>query len=130
MKTEKKVILTPNAPQPIGPYSQAVQLGNLIFCSGQIPLDPRSGEVVAPGDVEGQARKALENLQALLQAAGSSCDRVVKTTIFLKSMGDFPKVNAIYGEFFKEQPPARSTVEVARLPKDVLVEVEAIAFKE
>jgi 2-iminobutanoate/2-iminopropanoate deaminase len=124
---KKEAVLSKNAPQPIGPYSQAIRSGNLLFCSGQIALDPATGQVVAPTDVEAQTRKLMENLGAVLQAGGASFDEVVKTTIFLKSMGDFPKVNEIYGSFFKGTPPARSTVEVSRLPKDVLVEVEAIA---
>jgi 2-iminobutanoate/2-iminopropanoate deaminase len=124
---KKEAVLSKNAPQPIGPYSQAIRSGTLLFCSGQIALDPATGQVVAPTDVEAQTRKLMENLGAVLQAGGASFDEVVKTTIFLKSMGDFPKVNEIYGSFFKGTPPARSTVEVSRLPKDVLVEVEAIA---
>jgi 2-iminobutanoate/2-iminopropanoate deaminase len=124
--TARKVILTASAPQPIGPYSQAVRLGNLLFCSGQIPLDAASGQVV-PGDVAAQAQKVMENVEAVLKAGGASFDRVVKTTIFLKSMNDFPRVNEVYGKYFPSNPPARSTVEVARLPKDVLVEIEAIA---
>lgn len=127
-KTELKPILTPHAPQPIGPYSQAVQAGSLIFCSGQIALDPVSGQVAAP-DVEGQTRVVMKNVVALLEAAGSSLSRVAKTTIFLKNMADFPKVNEIYGSFIRGIPPARSTIEVARLPKDVLVEIEVIAVK-
>ena len=124
--TPRKIILTQNAPQPIGPYSQAVRMGEWLFCSGQIAIDPKDGQIHA-SDVEGQTRQVMENLKAVLVAGGASCSSVVKTTIFLKSMGDFPKVNAIYGNYFAENPPARSTVEVARLPKDVLVEVEAIA---
>jgi 2-iminobutanoate/2-iminopropanoate deaminase len=123
--------LTPNAPQPIGPYSQAIQVGNLLFCSGQIPLDPASGQLVGAEDVEAQTRQAMKNLVAVLQAANCTMKNVVKTTIFLKSMNDFPKVNAIYGEFVSQAggvAPARSTVEVARLPKDVWVEVEALAI--
>jgi len=123
---QRKVVLTQDAPQPIGPYSQAVRMGEWLFCSGQIAIDPKDGQIHA-SDVEGQTRQVLENLQAVLKAGGASCASVVKTTIFLKSMGDFPKVNAIYGNYFTENPPARSTVEVARLPKDVLVEIEAIA---
>ena len=122
------MILTPNAPKPIGPYSQAIRAGGLLFCSGQIPLDPETGDLVGSGDVVAQARQVLTNLSAVLEAGGSNLGSVVKTTIFLKSMGDFPKVNAIYEEFFKAPAPARSTVEVARLPKDVLVEIEAIAI--
>jgi len=123
---EKKIILTKDSPSPIGPYSQAVRLGDWLFCSGQIAIDPRDGQIHAT-DVESQTRVVMQNLKAVLEAGGSSCAQVVKTTIFLKSMNDFPKVNAIYGEYFASNPPARSTVEVARLPKDVLVEVEAIA---
>jgi 2-iminobutanoate/2-iminopropanoate deaminase len=128
MTFQKQVILTPKAPQPIGPYSQAIQAGNLVFCSGQIPLDPASGQVVGT-DVVVQSRQVMENMKAVLEAAGTSFDGVVKTTIFLKNMGDFPKVNEVYATYFKGTPPARSTVEVARLPKDVLVEVECIAMK-
>ena len=122
----KKIILTQDAPQPIGPYSQAVRVGDLLFCSGQIPLDPVTGQVVSQ-DVMGQTKKVMENLNAVLIAAGCSWSSVVKTTIFLKSMNDFPKVNEVYGAHFSKEPPARSTVEVARLPKDVLVEIEMIA---
>jgi 2-iminobutanoate/2-iminopropanoate deaminase len=123
---KKEPVLSKNAPQPIGPYSQAIRTGSFLFCSGQIPLDAVTGQVSAQ-DIQGQTKKAMENLGAVLQAGGATFDDVVKTTIFLKSMNDFPKVNEIYGSFFKETPPARSTVEVSRLPKDVLVEVEAIA---
>jgi 2-iminobutanoate/2-iminopropanoate deaminase len=125
-----QAILTKNAPQPIGPYSQAIRSGNLLFCSGQIALDPASGQVVSPNDVEGQTRQVMKNVVAVLEAAGATLKHVVKTTIFLKSMGDFPKVNEIYGSYITEAggiAPARSTVEVARLPKDLLVEVEVIA---
>jgi 2-iminobutanoate/2-iminopropanoate deaminase len=132
MASQKEVVLTKNAPQPIGPYSQAISVpsvGGLVFCSGQIPLDPASGELVGGSDVQAQARRVLDNVKAVLEAAGTTLDQVVKTTIFLKSMGDFPKVNEIYGQYFKGATPARSTVEVARLPKDVLVEIECIALK-
>jgi 2-iminobutanoate/2-iminopropanoate deaminase len=125
--SKKEPVLSKNAPAPIGPYSQAIRSGHMLFCSGQVALDAASGQVVGPTDVEVQTRKVMENLGAVLQAGGASFDEVVKTTIFLKSMGDFPKVNEIYGSYFKGTPPARSTVEVSRLPKDVLVEVEAIA---
>ncbi len=129
MQMHKEAILTPNAPQPIGPYSQAIQAGPWLFCSGQIALDPKSGQVVAPTDVEGQTKQVMLNIKGVLDQAGVGFDNVVKTTIFLKSMGDFPKVNEVYGGYFKKTPPARSTVEVSRLPKDVLVEVEVIALK-
>lgn len=123
----KKIILTENAPAPIGPYSQAVAHGGMLYCSGQIPLDPRTGTMVGEGDVSKQAEQVLKNLGAVLEKAGASYSSVLKTTIFLKSMADFPKVNEVYGKYFRENPPARSTVEVARLPKDVWVEIEAIA---
>jgi 2-iminobutanoate/2-iminopropanoate deaminase len=125
----RQIVLTDKAPQPIGPYSQAVRVGEWLFCSGQIAIDPKDGQIHA-SDVEGQTKQVLENLKAVLEAGGAKCSTVVKTTIFLKSMGDFPKVNEIYGAYFRENPPARSTVEVSRLPKDVLVEVEAIARVE
>jgi 2-iminobutanoate/2-iminopropanoate deaminase len=124
--SKKEAVLSKNAPAPIGPYSQAIRSGHLLFCSGQVALDAVTGQVSAQ-DVEGQTRKVMENMGAVLQAGGATFDEVVKTTIFLKSMNDFPKVNEIYGSYFKGTPPARSTVEVSRLPKDVLVEVEAIA---
>lgn len=124
----KKAILTKDAPQPIGPYSQAIQAGDLLFLSGQIPLDPHTGELVAPENVEGQTEQVLKNLEAVLKAAQTDFDSVVRCTIFLKDMGDFPKVNAIYAKAFEGMiPPARACVEVARLPKDVLVEIDAIA---
>ncbi len=121
-----KVILSPQAPKPIGPYSQAVAARGFLFCSGQIGLDPETGQVVS-ANVGDQTKRVLENLRAVLEAGGASFECVVKTTIFLKSMADFPKVNEVYGAYFKESPPARSTVEVSRLPKDVLVEIEAVA---
>ena len=125
---KKKIIFTENAPKPIGPYSQAVQAGQLLFCSGQVPLHPQTGEVVSQDVVE-QAQQVMRNLQAVLNAADYDWSSVVKTTIFLKSMNDFPKVNEVYSSYFKSEPPARSTIEVARLPKDVLVEIELIASR-
>ena len=128
MATERTVISTTSAPAAIGPYSQAIVAGDLVFCSGQIPLDPQTGELV--GDtIDVQTRRVLDNLAALLTAAGSSLQHVVKTTIFLLDMNDFQAVNAIYSEYFGTEPPARSTVQVARLPRDVRVEIEAIALK-
>jgi 2-iminobutanoate/2-iminopropanoate deaminase len=124
----KKVILTQDAPAPIGPYSQAIETGNMLFCSGQIPLDPKTNQVFT-GDVKGQAELVMKNVEAVLTAAGYSFNSVVKTTIFLTNMGDFQTVNEVYGRFFKEQPPARSTVQVAALPKGVNVEIEVIATK-
>ncbi len=124
---DKKIIFTANAPAPIGPYSQGTMIHNkIVFTAGQIPLDPQTGAVV-PGDIKAQTRKVLENLKAILEAAGASIDSVVKTTVFIKDMNEFPAMNEVYGEFFKVAPPARTTVEVSRLPKDVKVEIEAIA---
>lgn len=123
---KKEAVLTKDAPAPIGPYSQAIKVGNLLFCSGQIPLDPVTG-VMVPGDVKEQTKRVMENIEAVLKAGGATFDHIAKTTIFLKSMGDFPLVNEIYGTYFKGTPPARSTVEVARLPKDVSVEIEVLA---
>lgn len=120
-------ISTDKAPAAIGPYSQAIRAGDLIFCSGQIGLDPASGEL-AKGDVQEQTRRALQNLTEVLEASGSGLDRVVKTTIFLASMDDFTAVNETYAEFFPKDPPARSTVAVKDLPKAALVEIEAIAL--
>ncbi|MBQ3405232.1 MAG: RidA family protein [Oscillospiraceae bacterium] len=125
----KKQIVTENAPSAIGPYSQGISCGDLIFVSGQLGLDPASGEF-APGGVEGQARQSLSNLRSILEAAGSGMDKVVKTTVFLKDIRDFAAVNTIYAEFFEGTVfPARSAVQVAALPKDGLVEIEAIAAK-
>ncbi len=126
-KPNKEIIKTTKAPAAIGPYSQAVRANGFIFCSGQIALDPETG-IVSAIDIEGQTKRVMENVIAVLEAANVTLAHVVKTTIFLKSMVDFPKVNEIYGSYFKENPPARSTVEVARLPKDVLVEVEVTAL--
>lgn len=121
-----RIVETSGAPAAIGPYSQAVVLGDLVFCSGQIALDPHSGQVI-PGGVEEQTRRALQNLEAVLVAAGSGLNRVVKCTVYLASMDDFPKVNAVYAEIFGASRPARATVEVSRLPRDVRVEIDAIA---
>lgn len=125
----KEVISTTEAPQAIGPYSQAVRAGSLVFVSGQIPVDPLTGEVVR-GDIRAQTRRVLENLKGVLEAAGSSLDKVVKTTVFLANMGDYGAVNEVYAEFFSGSRPARATVEVARLPKDVGVEIEAVAIAD
>jgi 2-iminobutanoate/2-iminopropanoate deaminase len=124
----KKKISTEKAPQAIGPYSQAIQLGNLLFVSGQIPLDPATGNLVQ-GDIEAQTKQVLENLRAIVATAGLSLADALKATCFLKNMGDFAKFNAVYAEYFGEVPPARETVEVARLPRDVLVEVSLICGK-
>lgn len=125
MKQEITAILTDQAPKPIGPYSQAIRAGGFLFCSGQVPLDPQTGQIDG-ADVETQTRRVMKNIEAVLREADTDFARVAKTTIFLKSMGDFPKVNEIYASYFKGTPPARSTVEVSRLPKDVLVEIEVI----
>jgi 2-iminobutanoate/2-iminopropanoate deaminase len=122
----KKIISTSEAPAAIGPYSQAVRSGNFLFCSGQIPLDPKSGQIVS-GDITAQTRRVLDNIAALLRAEGLSFDDVVKTTIFLTDLGDFQTVNEIYASYFKENPPARSTVQVSALPKGSNVEIEVIA---
>jgi 2-iminobutanoate/2-iminopropanoate deaminase len=123
----KTSILTNNAPAPIGPYNQAIVAeGSFLFTAGQIPIDPRTGQIVS-GDIQAQTRQVLFNIQAILEEAGASFDMVVKTTVFLKDMNEFAAMNAIYAEFFTIHPPARFTVEVSRLPKDVKVEIDAIA---
>ena len=124
---KKEIICTSNAPAPVGPYSQAVKAGDTLYCSGQIPLNPCTGTI--PDGIEAQTRQVLENLKAVLIAGGADFPNVVKTTVFLKDMNDFPAMNAIYAEAFTGAPPARSTVQVSRLPKDVLVEIEAIAVQ-
>lgn len=124
----KKVISTDKAPAAIGPYSQAIEVNGMIFTSGVIPINPATGELVT-GSVEEQADQAIGNLAALLKEAGSSTAKVVKTTVFIKDMNDFAKVNEVYAKYFTEDFPARSCVEVARLPKDVLIEIEAVAEK-
>lgn len=129
MGMKKEIVIAENAPKAIGPYSAGVKAGNLVFSAGQLGIDPASGEFVA-GGIEAQTQKALENLSAVLEAAGSSLGRVVKTTVFLKDMNDFGAMNGVYGQFFTENYPARSAVQVARLPKDGLVEIEAIALVE
>ena len=125
----KKVISTPNAPAAIGPYSQAIQVGNLIYTSGQIPIDPSTGQFVE-GGIKEQTRQSLSNIQAILQEAGSTMASVVKTTVFLADMADFADMNSIYAEFFTEPYPARSAVAVKTLPKNALVEIEVVAEKE
>lgn len=123
----RTVVTTEKAPGAIGPYSQAVKTGTHVFVSGQLPLDPVSGNLITE-DVQAETRQALTNLQRILEAAGSGLDKVVKTTVFIKNMEDFPRINEVYAEFFRENPPARACVEVARLPKDANVEIEAIAL--
>jgi 2-iminobutanoate/2-iminopropanoate deaminase len=125
---EKKVVATKEAPQAIGPYSQAIKAGGFVFTAGQIPIDPATGKLIE-GDVKAQTERVLKNLSAVLAAAGSNMDRVVKTTVFLKNMSDFPAMNEVYGQFFKNEPPSRSTVQVAALPKDAVIEIEVVALQ-
>jgi 2-iminobutanoate/2-iminopropanoate deaminase len=122
----KTIVQTDGAPQAIGPYSQAVKVDGWLYGSGQVPLDPETGQIVDGGVAE-QTRRVLENLSAVLAEAGGSLANVVKTTVFLKDLGDFQEMNGVYAEFFREEPPARATVEVSRLPLDVLVEIECVA---
>jgi len=125
------IIYTKNAPEPIGPYSQAIKLSEenpyFIFTSGQVAIDPATGNFIG-GDIKQQTRKTLENIKAILHEAGSELKRVVKTTVFLKDMNDFTAMNEVYSEFFNESKPARSTIEVSKLPKDALIEIETIAY--
>ncbi len=123
----KEVISTNNAPGAIGPYSQGIKFGNLLFVSGQTPIDPQTSKIVE-GDVEAQASQCLLNIKGILEEAGSSLDNVLKSTVFIKDMNSFKKVNEVYAQYFTKNQPARSTVEVARLPMDVLVEIEVIAY--
>lgn len=123
---QKGIINTDKAPKAIGPYSQGVKVGDFIFVSGQIPLDPGTGVVVS-GDIDAQTERVLNNISAVLDAAGSSLEDVVKTTVYLKDMADFPKFNECYERFFIRNPPARATVEVSRLPRDVRIEIDAVA---
>ena len=124
---KKKVIQTDKAPKAIGPYSQAIQAGNLLFLSGQIPLDPKTGELTK-GDVCQQTKQVLENIKGLLESQGLGMEDVIKVTIFLKDMGNFNQVNEVYATYFSSSPPARSTVEVAKLPRNAEIEIEAIAL--
>ena len=123
----REVIATNDGPKAIGPYSQAIRANGFVFISGQIPVDPATQQLVA-GDVAAQTERVLQNLSAILKAAGSSLEKVVKAGVFLKNMSDFAAMNEVYGRYFTEAPPARSTVEVARLPKEVLVEIDVIAL--
>ena len=121
-----EIVSTENAPKALGPYSQAVKAGGFVWCSGQIPIDPAANAVTAEG-IEAQTRQSITNLKHVLEKAGAGLDKVVKTTVFIKDMNDFAALNAVYAEMFGETKPARSCVEVARLPKDVLVEIECVA---
>lgn len=123
----RDVISTPDAPKAIGPYSQAIRANGFVFVSGQVAIDPATQQVI-PGDVAAQTERVIKNLSAILKAAGSGLDKVVKSTVFLRNMGDFAAMNEVYAKHFTGAPPARSTVEAARLPKDVLVEIDVIAL--
>ncbi len=125
----KQVISTPNAPAAIGPYSQAVRAGNMVFLAGQIPIDPKNQQLMKDASIEDQTRLVLENLKAVLEADGLTMDHVVSTSVFMKDLNEFPKMNDVYATYFKTEPPARATVEVARLPRDVKVEIAAIAVR-
>ncbi len=124
----KEVVYSPKAPEPIGPYSQAIKSGNTLFVSGQIPIDAATGQLIS-GDITGETHQVMRNLQAILETASMDFSHVVKCSIFLKNMNNFPKVNEAYGQYFTSAPPARETVEVSRLPKDVNVEISCIGVK-
>ena len=124
---DKQVVSTSLAPSAIGPYSQAIRTGNLLFVSGQIPIDPATGKIIDDKGIQAQTRRVLQNLTAIVMAAGGSGDSIVKTTVYLRDMGEFAEMNAVYGEFFRVRPPARATVEAARLPRDVSIEIDCIA---
>jgi len=126
---ERKAVLSPDAPKPIGPYSQAIEAGGFIFCSGQIPLDPQTGQLVT-GDIRVQTERILANLQAVLEAAGSSLEQTVKLTVYLTDLGNFESLNQVLGERFLKDPPARAVVQVSALPKGASVEVDLIAIKK
>jgi 2-iminobutanoate/2-iminopropanoate deaminase len=125
----KNVIASPNAPAPVGPYSQAIKVGKTVYLSGQIAIDPKTKQLMADASIEDQTRRVLENLKAVLAADGMTLDNVVSTTVFIKDMNDFGKMNEVYAAFFTSAPPARATVEVARLPKDAKIEISAIASR-
>ena len=127
---DKRVVTTPLGPGAIGPYSQAIRAGNMIFVSGQIPIDPATGRIIDEKGIRAQTERSIRNLLAIVSAAGGSEAHIVKTTVFLKDMNDFPEMNAAYAEFFRTSMPARSTVEVARLPRDVSIEIDCIAVVE
>ena len=123
----KQVVSTSLAPSAIGPYSQAIRAGNLLFVSGQIPIDPATGKIIDDNGIQAQTRRVLQNLTAIVMAAGGSTDSIVKTTVYLRDMGEFAEMNAVYAEYFQSAWPSRSTVEVGRLPRDVGVEIDCIA---
>jgi 2-iminobutanoate/2-iminopropanoate deaminase len=124
---KKEIISTDMAPKAIGPYSQAVKVGNFLFISGQIPIDPKTGELIE-GNIKEQTKRVLENLKGIMESLGGSLENIIKTTVFLKNIEDFHDMNEIYAEYFKENPPARSTIEVSRLPRNVSIEIEAIGI--
>ncbi|MCS7229612.1 MAG: RidA family protein [Candidatus Kryptonium sp.] len=126
---ERKTIYTEKAPKPIGPYSQAIVAGDFIFTSGQIPIDPKTNQIVQ-GDIKEQTKQVLENLKAVLEAAGATFDDVVKVNVYMRDLNEFPAMNEVYSEYFKNSPPARTTVEVSRLPRDVKIEIDLIAVKK
>ncbi len=125
----REIISTPHAPAAIGPYSQAVRCGNLLFLAGQLPIDPQTDQLMATGTIEEQTALVIENLRAVLEAGGMTLADVVSTQVFMQDLDEFPRMNAVYGTFFAENPPARATVEVARLPRDVKIEIAAIAAR-
>lgn len=125
---KKEVVYSDKAPKPIGPYSVGIQVGHLVFTAGQTGTDPATGELV-PGGIEAETRQTLLNVKSILEASGSNLDQVLKTTVFLRDISDFSRMNAVYGEFFKDNPPARTTVQVAALPKAAAVEIETIALR-
>jgi 2-iminobutanoate/2-iminopropanoate deaminase len=124
----KSVVSTPNAPSAIGPYSQAIRAGDLLFVSGQIPIDPLTGKLIEDATIQAQTRRVMENLIAIVRASGGSVENIVRTTVFLRDMNDFGEMNSVYGEYFQSVPPARSTIQAARLPRDVAVEIDCIAL--
>ena len=124
---KKSVVSTKNAPSAIGPYSQAIRAGDLLFVSGQIPIDPSTGKLIEDVTIQAQTRRVMENLIAIVSASGGSVENIVRTTVFLRDINDFADMNAIYGEYFKTEPPARSTIQAARLPRDVAIEIDCIA---
>jgi 2-iminobutanoate/2-iminopropanoate deaminase len=126
---QKDVVSTKDAPQAIGPYSQAIKHGPFVFLAGQIPIDPKTNQLLANATIEEQTRLVLDNLKAVLAASGMTMDNIVSTSVFMKDLNEFPRMNEVYGTYFKNAPPARATVEVARLPRDVKVEISAIAAR-
>lgn len=127
-KVAKKIVYTEKAPKPVGPYSQAIAIGDFIFTAGQIPIDPKTNQIVQ-GDIKEQTKQVLENLKAILEASGATFDDVVKVNVYMKDLNEFSAMNEVYSEYFKNSPPARTTIEVSRLPKDVKIEIDLIAVR-